>query len=102
MITVARVDADLTPARMQWITALHYGTNSNLVLKSVVTPDRFEPWQMGRGRSPDLPGERQNVCFDPPLTEERRPKRDARLLAPEDAAAIRQHATRREPSTTTS
>ena len=40
---------------------------------------------MARIRSPDFPGERLILCFNPRLAEERRRKRDALLAATEDA-----------------
>ena len=42
IVAMARVDAGLPPAGMQWIIALHSGTNLNLVLKGGFAPDRFE------------------------------------------------------------
>ena len=42
---------------------------------------------MDRRCSPDLPGERQRVCVDLPLADERRPKLVVLLLATEGAVS---------------
>ena len=55
-----------------------------LVRKGAIAPDGFEPWQMARVRSPDFPGERLIVCFNPRLAAERRRKRNALLQETED------------------
>ena len=85
MITQARIDEDLAPAGLHWITALRADTIRMLVRKGAIAPDGFEPWHMARVRSPDFPGQRLIVCFNPQLAEERRRKRNALLQDTEDA-----------------
>ena len=85
MIIQARIDKDLAPAGVHWITALRADTIRKLAREGTIAPDRFQPWQMARVRSPDFPGERLIVCFNPLLAGERRRKRNALLQTTEDA-----------------
>ena len=85
MITQARIDEDLAPADVHWITALRADTIRKLARKGTIAPDHFQPWQMARVCSPDFPGEGLIVCFNPLLAAERRRKRNALLQATEDA-----------------
>ena len=84
MVTRARIDEDLAPAGLHWITALRADTIRKLVRKGAIAPDGFEPWKMARVRSPDFPGERLIVCSNPQLAEERRRTRSALLQDTED------------------
>ena len=85
MITQARIDEDLAPADVHWITALRADTIRKLARKGTIAPDHFQPWQMARVCSPDFPGEGLIVCFNPLLAAERRRKRNALLQTTEDA-----------------
>ena len=85
-ITQARIDPDLAPAGLHWITALRVDAIRKLVCGGAIGPGRLEPSRMARIRSPDFPGERLILCFNPRLAEERRRRRDALLAATEDAA----------------
>jgi hypothetical protein len=67
MITQARIDEDLRPAGLDWITALRAPALQGLV---AVT-------------SPDFPGERLIVCRNPDLARERARKREDLLAATE-------------------
>jgi hypothetical protein len=91
MITSARIEADLRPAGLDWITARRApaiqalaGENGPLQLSL------FDERDMAEITSPDSPGERLIVCRNPDLAAERARKRDAWLAATEqDLATIR-------------
>lgn len=90
MITAARIESDLKPAGLDWITALRApaiqalaGENGPLQLSL------FDEKDMAEITSPDFEGERLIVCRNPALAEERRRKREDLLAATEkDLARI--------------
>lgn len=90
MITAARIEGDLKPAGLDWITALRApaiqalaGENGPLQLSL------FDEKDMAEITSPDFEGERLIVCRNPALAEERRRKREDLLAATEkDLARI--------------
>ena len=91
MLTSARIEQDLRPAGLDWITALRApaiqalaGENGPLQLSL------FDQRDLAEITSPDYPGERLIVCRNPDLAAERARKRDALLAATEqDLAKIR-------------
>lgn len=96
MITQARIEKDLGPAGLDWITALRAPAIRALVeggalqLSLLGTP-RFAHDQRDIAAilSPDYPGERLIVCRNPDLARERARKREDLLRATErDLAAI--------------
>ena len=83
MITSVRIREELRPAGLDWISALKSGDIRKLA-KGPLTPDVPVPDAVAEIASPDFPGERLMVCFNPRLRDERRRKRGELLRATED------------------
>jgi hypothetical protein len=89
MITQARIEQDIKPAELDWITALRAPAIRALVDGGALQMSLFDRRDMASITSPDFPGERLIVCRNPDLARERRRKREALLAATErDLAAI--------------
>jgi transposase len=90
MITQARIEDDLKPAGLDWITALRARAIQALAsANGLLQLSLFDEKDMAEITSPDLPGERLIVCRNPALAEERRRKREDLLAATEkDLARI--------------
>jgi hypothetical protein len=89
MITQARIDADLRPAGLDWITALRAPAIRGLVEGGALQLSLFDERDMAAVTSPDYPGERLIVCRNSALAAERARKREDLLQATErDLAAI--------------
>ena len=103
MLTTARIENDLRPLGLDWISALRT-SGIRALLKSadgapaVLEPDRLVADSVTEILSPDFPGERLMVCLNPRLRDERRRKREALLDATEDTLIkIATAAARRKP-----
>ena len=83
MITGARIREELRPAGLDWISALK-STDIRKLAKGPSAPDVPVPDAVAEIASPDFPGERLMVCFNPRLRDERRRKRGELLRAAED------------------
>jgi hypothetical protein len=89
MITQARIDQDLKPAGLDWVTALRAPTIQALAEGGPLQPSLFDDRDMGEITAPEYPGERLIVCRNRDLAAERARKREALLAATEkDLAAI--------------
>jgi hypothetical protein len=89
MITKARLDADIAPAGLDWITALRAPAIQALVEAGALQLSLFDARDMASITSPDYPGERLIVCRNGELAAERRRKRLDLLAATErDLAAV--------------
>ena len=89
MITQARLDAEIAPAGLDWITALRAPAIRALAESSALQMSLFDERDMAAITSPDYPGERLIVCRNPDLARERTRKRLDLLAATErDLAAI--------------
>ena len=89
MITQARIDEDLRPAGLDWITALRAPALKELVGGGHLQMSLFDERDMAAITSPDFPGERLIVCRNPDLARERARKREDLLAATErDLARI--------------
>src|SRR5277367_3482158 len=89
MITQARIDGDLRPAGLDWITALRAPALQGLVGGGTLQMSLFDERDMAATASPDFPGERLIVCRNPDLARERARKREDLLAATErDLAKI--------------
>ncbi len=89
MITKARLDADIAPAGLDWITALRAPAIMALVEAGELQLSLFDERDMAAITSPDYPGERLIVCRNGDLAAERRRKRLDLLAATErNLAAI--------------
>ena len=87
MITQARLDAEIAPAGLDWITALRAPAIRALVEAGALQMSLFDLRDMAAITSPDYPGERLIVCRDPDLARERTRKRQDLLAATEDDLA---------------
>ena len=84
MITQARIREDLEPvAGLSWITALRAPAIKALAQQGLVTPSLFDERNLAEITSPEFPGERLIVCFNPLLAIERSRKRQELLAATE-------------------
>ena len=96
MITQARIDEDLRPAGLDWITALRAPALKELVGGGHLQMSLFDQRDMAAITSPDFPGERLIVCRNPDLARERARKREDLLAATErDLAKITASVTRK-------
>jgi transposase len=95
MITQARIDEELEPAGLDWITALRSAVIRELLDDGAFQLDLFDQRDMASVTSPDYPGERLTVCRNPELARRRARKREELLLATEaDLEAIRKRVQR--------
>jgi Transposase DDE domain len=83
MITQARIDEDLRPAGLDWITALRAPALQTLANGGVLQMSLFDERDMAAITSPDFPGERLIVCRNRELARERARKRQDLLAATE-------------------
>ena len=89
MLTTARLRASVGPAGLGWISALKTMDIRKLLKKprgaeqAPLQPRELQPDAVAEITSPDFPGERLLVCFNPRLREERARKREALLSATE-------------------
>ena len=83
MITQARLDADIAPAGLDWITALRAPAIRALVEDGALQMSLFDERDIAAITSPDYPGERLIVCRNPDLARERTRKRLDLLAATE-------------------
>ena len=89
MITQARIDEEIKPAGLDWITALRAPAIRALVDAGALQMSLFDQRDIAVITSPDFPGERLIVCRNGDLARERARKREDLLAATErDLAAI--------------
>ena len=96
MITSARIEEELKPAGLDWITALRAPAIQALAADDgPLQLSLFDDRDVAEISSPDYPGERLVVCRNPALAAERRRKREDLLAASErELAKIRAATTR--------
>lgn len=94
MITAARIEKDLTPAELDWLTALRAPAIQALAADNgPLQLTLFDERDMAEIVSPDYPGERLIVCRNKALAVERSRKREELLAATEaDLARIKARA----------
>ena len=99
MITDARLEADVKPAGLDWITALRAPTIRDLAAEGgPLQLSLFDQRDMAEITADDYPGERLIVCRNPDLAARRSRKRQELLEATERllaAVAARLHSKRR-------
>src|SRR5512147_2514258 len=96
MITSARIEEELKPAGLDWITALRAPAVQALADEGgPLQLSLFDEKDMAEISSPDFPGERLVVCRNPHLAAERARKREDLLAASEKNLAKIQAATTR-------
>ena len=83
MITQARIEDDLKPARLDWITALRAPQIQRLVENGAIQLSLFDQRDLGEVTSTDYPEERLIVCRNPRLAMNRSRKREELLVATE-------------------
>ena len=88
MITQARIDAEITPAGLDWITALRAPAIRALAEAGTLQMSLFDERDMAAITSPDYPGERLVVCRNRDLARERARKRQELLAATEKDLAV--------------
>ena len=97
MITSARIEQDLLPAGLDWITALRAPAIQALAAENgPLQPSLFDQRDLAEIASPAYPGERLVVCKNPDLAAERARKRADLLAATERELARIRAATLRE------
>jgi hypothetical protein len=96
MLTEARIDEEVRPAGLDWITALRTEQIRGLVESGALQLSLFDLQDLGEINSPDFPGERLIACKNPLLEEERARKREALLRSTEAELEKLVQATRRE------
>ena len=97
MITDARIEADLKPAGLDWITALRAPDIQALAVQGgPLQPSLFYTRDMAEITAPGYPGERLVVCRNPAVAAERARKREDLLCATETDLARIQAAVARE------
>jgi Transposase DDE domain len=95
LITQARIDEDLQPAGLDWITALRAPAIRALVEGGALQLSLFDQRDLAAITTPEFPDERLIVCKNPELAVERRRKREDLLQATERALAAIQAAVAR-------
>jgi hypothetical protein len=65
MLTHARIQEDLAPNGLRWVTAIRHPTIRSLARKKVLQPSLFDQTDLAELTSPDYPGERLIVCRNP-------------------------------------
>jgi len=82
MITEARIREELRPVEgLDWISALRAPALRTLVEQGAIQPSLFDDWGLAEVTSPEYPGERLIVCYNPLLAAERTRKRTDLLAA---------------------
>jgi len=95
MLTEARLQEELAPAHLDWITALRSPQIRQLVEAGALQLSLFDQRHLAEITSPEYPGERLVVCRNPLLAAERARKREALLAATERELDRIAQATRR-------
>ena len=96
MITQARLDEEIKPAGLDWITALRSSAIRALLDGGAFQLDLFDDRDMASITAPEYPGERLMVCRNPELARRRARKREALLQATERDLVPLRDAVRRE------
>jgi hypothetical protein len=96
MLTSARIDDELRPAELDWISALRAPQIKALVEQGALQLSLFDEQNLLQIAHPDYPGERLVCCRNPALAAERSRKREALLAATEAELEKIAAATRRE------
>ena len=95
MITQARIEQEIKPAGLDWITALRAPQIRALLDAGAFQLSLFDERDLASITADDYPGERLIVCRNPDLAEARRRKREDLLAATERNLVAVQNAVRR-------
>ena len=96
MLTEARIREEVSPAGLDWISALRSSAIRALVESGAVQMSLFDQTDLIEVRSDAYPGERLMVCRNPQLAKERSRKREDLLQATEKLLDPIVAATKRE------
>jgi hypothetical protein len=96
MLTNARINDELRPAQLDWISALRAPQIKALVNEGALQLSLFDEQDLVEISSPEFPGERLVCCHNPVLAEERARKRGELLAATEKELAPIAAATARD------
>jgi transposase len=96
MLTSARIDKELRPAHLDWISALRAPQIKALVEAGAIQLSLFDRQDLVEISHPDYPDERLVCCHNPALAEERARKRTELLAATEQELATIAAATTRD------
>ncbi len=83
MLTSARIESELRPAQLDWISALRAPQIKALVEAGALQLSLFDEQNLVQITHPDYPGERLVCCRNPALAQERTRKRADLLAATE-------------------
>jgi transposase len=83
MLTEARIEQLRAYPQLGWISALRSGAIRRLTDGGAIQPSLFDEQDLAEIVSPEFPGERLVVCFNPLLAEDRRRTRQELLEATE-------------------
>jgi len=83
MLTEARIEQELRPNGLDWITALRAPAIRALIEEGTIAPSLFDERDLAEITSPAYPGERLMACRNPLLADERTRKRKELLAATE-------------------
>ena len=95
MLTSARIEGELRPAELDWISALRAPQIKALVEQGAIQLSLFDEHNLFEVVHPAYPGERLVCCRNPQLAAERARKREALLIATETELEKIAAATRR-------
>jgi len=96
MLTNARINDELRPAQLDWISALRAPQIKALVNEGALQLSLFDEQDLVEISSPEFPGERLVCCHNPVLADERARKRGELLAATEKELAPIAAATARD------
>jgi hypothetical protein len=85
MLTETQIERLKSYPQLGWISALRSGAIRRLVEAGTIQMSLFDQQNLAEIASPDFPGERLVVCYNPLLAEERGRKREDLLRATEHA-----------------
>jgi hypothetical protein len=98
MLTAARIEEDVRPRGLDWITSLRAPTIRKLWKEGPLQLSLFDEQDLAEITSPDFPGERLVACKNPLLAKERARKRKELVAATHTKLEAVARATRREKS----
>ena len=95
MLTKARIEEDVSPEDLNFITALRAPQIKSLIKEGFIQPSLFDNMDMAEIQHPDFLSQRLVVCKNPLLAKERGIKREELLIATEkELEKIKQQTTR--------
>jgi Transposase DDE domain len=84
MLTQKQIDTLKQHPGLGWISALRSGSIRELTAQGAIQMSLFDRQNLAEISSPDYPGERLVVCFNPLLADERKRKREELIQATEE------------------